>query len=120
MLVKCVIMLKALMVLTSHAGAHSPSRFVTGDQPARIRNSSKTTERIKLTTWLRVSAEVMVLTSHAGAHSPSRFVTGDQPARIRNSSKTTERIKLTTWLRVSAEVMALTARYAPAINRLPM
>src|SRR2546430_16569402 len=34
---------------------------VTGGKPARIRNRQATTERMKLTTWLRVMAEVMQL-----------------------------------------------------------
>ena len=61
MLAKWVITLKALIVFTSHAGAHCPSRSMTGSNPARIKNSNSTTERIKLTTWLRVRAEVMAL-----------------------------------------------------------
>ena len=36
---------------------------VIGGKPARIRNRQITTERMKLTTWLRVIAEVMQLTA---------------------------------------------------------
>ena len=37
------------------------SKFVTGGKPARMRKRQITTERMKLTTWLRVMAEVMQL-----------------------------------------------------------
>ena len=41
--------------------AQLSSRLITGGKPARIRNRQITTERMKLTTWLRVIAEVMQL-----------------------------------------------------------
>ena len=44
---------------TNHGLAHCDEQIVTGGQPARIRKSESTTETMKLTTWLRVIAEVM-------------------------------------------------------------
>ena len=47
---------------TNHIGAHPESTAVTGAKPASMRNRQATTARMKLTTWLRVRAEVMLPT----------------------------------------------------------
>src|SRR5690242_17564326 len=66
--------------------------------------------------------DVMTSTSHCQpcVRFWSRLITGGKPASTRNRHTITEMMKLTTWLRVMADVMQLTARYAPAINQLPM
>src|SRR5208282_2274104 len=58
---KCVMTLKAATVLTSHGQSMRVSKFVTGGKPHSTRNRQATTDKIKLTTWLRVMAEVMQL-----------------------------------------------------------
>src|SRR5580658_7759887 len=58
---KWVITLKAATVLTSQGQSMRVSRFVTGGNPHSTRNRQITTDKIKLTTWLRVMAEVMQL-----------------------------------------------------------
>jgi len=46
---------------STRRGATCSSTLITGGKPARIRNRQTTSEMMKLTTWLRVSAEVMQL-----------------------------------------------------------
>src|SRR6266481_5017117 len=64
--------------------------------------------------------EAIVSTIHGLAQLSNKLMTGGKPARIKNRQTTTETIKLTTCVRVIAEVMQLMARYAPAINQLPI
>ena len=60
------------------------SRFVTGGQPARIRKRQITTETMKLTTWLRVIAEVMATDREISAgHEQAADVAGEDHAVIR-------------------------------------
>src|SRR4029079_16808680 len=56
---KWVMTLKAEIVCTSQGFAQCTSRSVTGGHPANIKKRQSTTERMKLTTWLRVMAEVI-------------------------------------------------------------
>src|SRR5450759_2680516 len=62
MLSKWVITLNAAIVSTNHELAHCVNRSVTGGQPARMRKRQMTSETMKLTTWLRVIADVMAET----------------------------------------------------------
>src|SRR5258708_216025 len=58
---KWVITLKEETKSTSHGLSIRISKLVTGGKPHNTRNRQITTEMIKLTTWLRVIAEVMQL-----------------------------------------------------------
>ena len=58
MLSKWVITLNAAIPSTNHGLAHCVNKSVTGGQPARMRKRQMTSEMMKLTTWLRVIAEV--------------------------------------------------------------
>src|SRR5215831_15873965 len=60
---KCVITLREVMASTNHCHdlAQASSRLITGGKPARIRKRQITTEMMKLTTWVRVMAEVIQL-----------------------------------------------------------
>src|ERR1035441_2684684 len=57
--------LNDVMVSTSHCQlcVRLCSKLMTGGKPARIKNKHATTEMMKLTTWLRVMAEVIQLTA---------------------------------------------------------
>src|SRR5438105_4616775 len=58
---KCVITLNEETRSTSHGLSIRVSKLVTGGKPHSTRNRQITTEMMKLTTWLRVIAEVMQL-----------------------------------------------------------
>ena len=59
---KCVIDAEGGEGLNQCVGQPNPTmKFVTGGYPTRIRNRQDDHERMKLTTWLRVIAEVMQL-----------------------------------------------------------
>src|SRR5438045_1668916 len=58
---KCVMTLREATVLTSHGLAACDRKSITGGKPHRMRNKQMTTEMMKLTTWLRVIAEVKQL-----------------------------------------------------------
>src|SRR6185312_9554974 len=58
---KCVITLNDDTRLTSHGLSMRLKKFVTGANPHRTSNKHITAEMMKLTTWLRVIAEVMQL-----------------------------------------------------------
>ena len=53
--------LKEAMVSTSHGLAQLSSMLITGGKPAKMKNRQTTTAIIKLTTCVRVIAEVMQL-----------------------------------------------------------
>ena len=68
-----------------------------------------------------ITLKEVTKSTSVGLAQPSRKrTTGAKPHRIRKKQTTTEMMKLTTWVRVMADVMQLMARYAPAINQLPM
>src|SRR5580698_8082017 len=58
---KCVITLNDETRFTTHGLSSRVRRFVTGGKPHNTRNRQMTTDKMKLTTWLRVMAEVMQL-----------------------------------------------------------
>jgi|SRR5665213_680079 len=56
---KCVITLNDDTKSTTHGRSIRVSKFVTGGNPHSTRNRQITTDMMKLTTWLRVSADVI-------------------------------------------------------------
>ena len=64
--------------------------------------------------------DAMALTSACGAQPVKKLITTGKPAKMKIKHTTTATTNAITWFLVIAEMAEPTAKYAPAINKLPI